>query len=141
MVRFDLRISLGLRPRDFPRAQAIFHRIPLLSSQYSYKPKKNKFTQNSFIFRPFFQVELLVAKWIFIVKKHKKTLRKLMQNCFLNVLSRLLNKILSFKIDCTTHKNSGLYLNIPLLLISDLSGLNFQDISILIHLYQIRWYQ
>ena len=28
--------SLGLRPRDFPWAQAIFHRLPLLSSQYSY---------------------------------------------------------------------------------------------------------
>ena len=27
--------SLGLRPRDFPRAQAIFQRIPLLLSQYS----------------------------------------------------------------------------------------------------------
>ena len=26
----------GNPPRDFPRAQAIFQRIPLLSSQYSY---------------------------------------------------------------------------------------------------------
>ena len=34
-IAWALRKSLGLRPRDFPRAQAIFHRIPLLSSQYS----------------------------------------------------------------------------------------------------------
>ena len=36
-IAWALGKSLGLRPRDFPRAQAIFHRIPLLSSQYSYK--------------------------------------------------------------------------------------------------------
>ena len=35
-IAWALGKSLGLRPRDFPRAQAIFHRIPLLSSQYSY---------------------------------------------------------------------------------------------------------
>ena len=36
-IAWALGKSLGLRPRDFPRAQAIFHRIPLPSSQYSYK--------------------------------------------------------------------------------------------------------
>ena len=35
-IAWALGKSLGLRPRDFPRAQAIFHRIPLLSSQYSH---------------------------------------------------------------------------------------------------------
>ena len=35
-IAWALGKSLGLRPRDFPRAQAIFHCIPLLSSQYSY---------------------------------------------------------------------------------------------------------
>ena len=35
-IAWALGKSLGLRPRDFPRAQAIFHRMPLLSSQYSY---------------------------------------------------------------------------------------------------------
>ena len=29
-------ISRGRSPRDFPRAQAIFHRIPRLESQYSH---------------------------------------------------------------------------------------------------------
>ena len=38
-IAWALGKSLGLRPRDFPRAQAIFHRIPLLSSQYSYSLK------------------------------------------------------------------------------------------------------
>jgi len=36
-IAWALGKSLGLRPRDFPLAQAIFHCIPLLSSQYSYK--------------------------------------------------------------------------------------------------------
>ena len=40
--------------------------------------------------------------------------------CFLNVLSRLLNKILSFKIHCVTRNISGWDLNILILLISDL---------------------
>ena len=31
-----LRKSLGLRPRDFPHGQAIFHRISLLLSLYRY---------------------------------------------------------------------------------------------------------
>ena len=39
-IAWALGKSLGLRPRDFPRAQAIFHRIPLLSSQYSYSITK-----------------------------------------------------------------------------------------------------
>ena len=37
-IAWALRKSLGLRPQNFPRAQAIFHRIyiSLLSSQYTY---------------------------------------------------------------------------------------------------------
>ena len=35
-IAWALGKSLGLRPRDFPRAQAIFHRIPRLESQYSH---------------------------------------------------------------------------------------------------------
>ena len=40
-IAWALGKSLGLRPRDFPRAQAIFHRIPRLESQYSHSQFPN----------------------------------------------------------------------------------------------------
>ena len=45
-----------------------------------------------------------------------------MQNNFWNVLSRLLNKILSLKINCVTRRIPGWNPNIPLLLIFDLEA-------------------
>ena len=60
--------SLGLCPRDFPWAQATFHHIPLLLSQYSFSFELPT-VQCDKLLQPFFLSPCQLAGWPFVTMR------------------------------------------------------------------------